>query len=71
MKKLSATNICRIIELILMISFVIKTIIDGINYTEAQSAPFYVNIIINALMFLVPLMIVFVIELIVRKHKRK
>ena len=62
MKKGSILKICNFISIILLVCFVVKTIIDYINYSSIiNSAPFHVWIIINSIYFIVPAIIIFVV----------
>ena len=70
-RKMTALKLCKIIEFTLLaIFFLTKTIIELVNYTEANSAPFYVNIIINGLIILIPMTITFIIEVIIKIRSR-
>ena len=68
MKKKNIQIICNIISALLAIVFVIKTIINFFQYdTLLNAAPFYVWILVNALFFLIPASIVFVVGIIVSR----
>ena len=70
MNKLKFSKICNLISTILILIFLIKTIIDYINYsTILTSAPFYVFIIVNTIYFLIPSLIIFIIGIIIKKKK--
>ena len=68
MKKKNLKPMCNIINIILIMTFVIKTIINFNQYDEmTNSAPFYVWIITNALYLLLPALIIFIIGYISNK----
>ena len=70
MNKLKFSKICNLLSTILILIFLIKTIIDYINYsTILTSAPFYVFIIVNTIYFLIPSLIIFIIGIIIKKKK--
>lgn len=60
--------LCNIVSIILVIAFFIKIIADYAQYTKSfTSAPFSVWVQADALSFLLPALIVFVIGFIVKK----
>lgn len=62
---------CNVISLILIVGFIIKTIFDYGKYSSTlNSAPFYLWILVNALYFLLPALIIFVAG-IIKKGKKK
>ena len=68
MKK-NISTICKALSVVLIIAFIILSIIDYINYNPiVTSAPYYVNLIINALFLLIPAIIVYIIGIIVEKR---
>ena len=68
MKKKIST-ICKILSAALVIAFIALSIIDYINYNPiSTSAPYYVNLLVNALLLLLPAIIVFIIGIIVEKR---
>ena len=68
MKK-NISTICKVLSVVLIIAFIILSIIDYINYNPiVTSAPYYVNLIINALFLLIPAIIVYIIGIIVEKR---
>lgn len=70
MKQKSATIICNLISVLLMIAFFVKSIADYVQYSSSlNSAPFYIWIVVNAIYFIVPAMIVFVIGIIRKKRQ--
>ena len=70
MKKKNGTLICNIISLLLIIAFVVKSIVDYLQYSSSlNSAPFYVWVVANAIYFIVPSVIIFVIGIIIKKKK--
>lgn len=68
-------NILRIIYILiilLLITFGIKSVLDYTRYTEANSAPFYVFILVNAIVYIAPAIMLFVIsKVIARKQKNR
>jgi ABC-type arginine transport system permease subunit len=71
MKKLNITKMCNVISIILMICFILKTIIDYTQYSSTfSSAPFYVWIIANALYFILPAIIVFIVGIIIKMKNK-
>ena len=68
MKKKIST-ICKVLSVVLIIVFIVLSIIDYINYNPiATSAPYYVNLIINASYLLIPAIIVYIIGIIIEKR---
>jgi hypothetical protein len=58
------------ISVLLMIAFFVKSIVDYVQYSSSlNSAPFYIWIVVNAIYFIVPAMIVFVIGIIMKKRQ--
>lgn len=67
MKKINITKMCNVISIILLVCFIVKTIIDYTQYSSTlNSAPFYVWVIANALYFVLPATIVFIVGLIIK-----
>ena len=67
MKKINITKTCNVISIILLVCFIVKTIIDYTQYSSTlNSAPFYVWVIANALYFVLPAIIVFIVGLIIK-----
>ncbi len=73
MKGVKFANACNIISIVLLICFVVNTIIDYMRYSSAlNSAPFRVWILVNAVYFILPAIIVFIVGVVVkRKNKKK
>lgn len=71
MKRKTVTKVCYAISIILLLCFIVKTIMDGIRYDSiVGSAPFEVYILVNAIYFVLPAVISFVVGwLINRKSK--
>ena len=68
MKK-NISTICKVLSVVLIIAFIVLSIIDYVNYDPiVTSAPYYVNLIINALFLLIPAIIVYIIGIIVEKR---
>ena len=67
MKK-KITTICKVLSVVLVITFIVLNIIDYVNYNPmVTSAPYYVNLLVNALFLLMPAIIVFIIGIIIEK----
>ena len=68
MKKLNGVKICYGLSALLVVGFIINTIIDYARYNSTlNSAPFYLQIIVNAICFIVPAIIVFVVGFVIKK----
>ena len=68
MKKLNWIKICYGLSILLVIGFIINTIIDYSRYNSTlNSAPFYLWIIVNAIYFIVPAIIVLIVGLVIKK----
>lgn len=68
MKKI-ITTICKVLSVVLVITFIVLNIIDYVNYNPmVTSAPYYVNLLVNALFLLIPAVIVFIIGIIIEKR---
>ena len=71
MKKIKGTKVCHSLSVLLVIGFIINTIIDYSRYNSTlNSAPFYLWIIVNAICFIVPAIIVFVVGLVIKKKTK-
>ena len=71
MKKLNWIKVCYGLSVLLVIGFIINTIIDYSRYNSTlNSAPFYLWIIVNAIYFIVPALISFVVGLIIKKKAK-
>lgn len=69
MKKRIST-VCSVISVILLIAFAVKVIADYTRYTPMlTSAPFYVWILADALLLVLPAIIVFAVGRIIRKKQ--
>ena len=68
MKKEFISKICNILSIALVIIFIIKNIIDYNQYNSmSNSAPFYLYIIVNAVSFLLPALIFFIISIVIER----
>lgn len=68
MKKQNIYKFLYLISIILIIGFVIRLSADYFTYnSSANSAPFYVFILIRSLEFLLPCLIIFITAKIVKK----
>ena len=63
---------CNIISIVLLIIFIVKVIIDWVRYdTFLNSAPFWLWVAVDAVYFVVPAIIMFIIGLAIKyKHKK-
>lgn len=65
-------KICNLVDVILVIAFVVKSIFDYVHYNPiATSAPYYVNILVNAIYFLLPALLIFVLSLVLKKSIKR
>lgn len=68
MKKKIST-ICKVLSVVLIITFIVLSIIDYINYNPiVTSAPYYVNLIINASFLLIPAIIAYIVSIIIKNR---
>ena len=58
------------ISILLLILFITFTIIDYTKYNESYSAPFYVNIILRAVEFIIPSIMFMMISYILNKRNK-
>lgn len=59
---------CNIISLVLIVWFIMKTIFDYGKYSSTlNSAPFYLWILVNALYFVLPALIIFSVGIIFKR----
>lgn len=69
MKKLTRVNICYGFSALLFIGFMLNTIIDYCRYNSTlNSAPFYIWVIVNAICFIVPAIILLIIGLVIKNR---
>ncbi len=59
-----------ILIVLLIITFGVKSVLDYTKYTEANSAPFYVFILVNAIVYIAPAIMLFVISKIITKKDK-
>jgi hypothetical protein len=72
MKKENIPLICNAASILLMIGFIAKTIVDYANYSSSlNSAPFSVWILVNALTFVIPAVIIFIVGIVCKKKNKK
>lgn len=67
MNKTILIKICNLISVILVACFFVNTLIDYTRYSIADSAPFSLTIILNAIVFLLPAVIVFIVGIVLKK----
>ena len=71
MKKINGTKVCYGLSVLLVVGFIINTIIDYSRYNSTlNSAPFYLRIIVNAIYFIIPAIIAFVVGLVIKKKTK-
>ncbi len=70
MKK-NMLRIMYILIVLLLITFGVKSVLDYMKYTEANSAPFYVFILVNAIVYIAPAIMIFVVAKIISRKKNK
>ena len=71
MKKLNGVKICYGLSALLAVGFIINTIIDYARYNSTlNSAPFYLQVIVSAICFIVPAIIVLVIGFVIKKKTK-
>ena len=68
MKKANIHKLLYLISTLLVLGFVIHTIVDACRYDSMlTSFPFYAFVIVNAVIYLIPSLIVFIIAVICKK----
>lgn len=68
MRKINGTKVCYALSALLTVGFIINTIADYSRYMSTlNSAPFSVWIAVNALYFLVPAVIAFIVGIMIKK----
>ena len=70
MKKKKIIKILYGISILLLVLFIIFTMIDYTKYNEFYSAPFYVNILLRAVEFIIPSIIFMMISYILNKRNK-
>lgn len=61
---------CNIASLVLIACFIIKTVLDYNKYSSTlNSAPFSLWILVNAVYFVLPALIVFIIGIVLKKKR--
>ena len=72
MKKINAIKLCYILSALLAIGFIVQTIFDYRQYsTTLNSAPFYLWIVVNAVFYILPAIVVLIVGLLLKKRKRE
>lgn len=73
MKKIIFSIFCYGISLLLLLGFIVHTIVDYIRYDQTlNSAPFYIWVVVNAVYFIIPAILVFTVDMVLRaKNKAK
>ena len=71
MNKINGTKLCYGLSILLVISFIVRTITDYLRYNSTiNSAPFYLWIIVNAICFIVPAIIALIVGLVIKKKAK-
>ncbi len=71
MKKINGVTLCYGLSALLFVAFMISTMIDYSRYNRTlNSAPFYVWIVVNAIYFLLPAVIAFIIGVALKKKQQ-
>lgn len=61
---------CNIVSIVLIVCFIAKTIFDYKRYSASlNSAPFSLWILVNAIYFVLPALIVFLLGIVLKKRK--
>ena len=69
MKKKYVIKACYWLSFVLAVIFIIKNILDYRQYDSMlNSAPFYLWIVVNALYFLLPALILLVVAVVIKKR---
>jgi len=67
-KKINGVTLCYGLSALLFFGFIISTMIDYSRYNRTlNSAPFYIWIVVNAIYFLLPAVIAFIIGVALKK----
>ena len=62
--------ICNIISALLVITFIVKSIVDYFQYDKiVNSAPFFAQVLVNGLYLIIPAIIVVIVGIIVKKKQ--
>ena len=71
MKKINGVTLCYGLSALLAFAFIISTMIDYSRYNRTlNSAPFYIWIVVNAIYFLLPAVIAFIIGVALKKKQQ-
>ena len=71
MKKKIINSVLYYLPIIFVLLFIIMVVIDFIGYNMFMSAPFYVNVLIRGIEFLLPAIVLFIIGRIYKKKTLK
>ncbi len=72
MKKVNIVKICNIVSIVLLVCFIVQTITDYTKYLNSfGSAPFYLWIAVNALCYVLPALIIFIVGIIIKMKNKK
>ena len=71
MKKINGVTLCYGLSALLFVAFMISTMIDYSRYNRTlNSAPFYIWIVVNAIYFLLPAVVAFIIGVALKKKQQ-
>ena len=71
MKKINGVTLCYGLCALLFVAFMISTMIDYSIYNRTlNSAPFYIWIVVNAIYFLLPAVVAFIIGVALKKKQQ-
>ena len=69
MKKKTIIKLCNIASIVLLLCFVVSTVTGYMRYSATlNSAPFSVWVLVDAIYFIVPALLLFVVGMILRKR---
>ena len=72
MKKRNIPKFCFALSVLLLFGFVTHTVVDYMHYnTGLHAAPFYIWIVVNALCFIIPAVIAWLVGIMIGKRKRE
>lgn len=70
-KKMNFVKLLNILSVTLFVCFIIKTTIDYIQYSSLfNSAPFSAWVIVNALYFIIPSIVVLITGLVIKRNRK-
>ena len=71
MNKTKLIKLCYTLSGLLVMGFIVQTVFDYKQYnTTLNSAPFYLWIVVNAVFYILPAIVVLIVGLLLKKRKR-